>query len=429
MTQRSYASNLLGRAALSCFILVLCISVSILPAWAGDWKGKDVVQEGITHVKNPYEPMTPRTTVQLKELWRLGGESDNEDELFGLISRIITDKAGNIYLLDTQLSEVKVFSPDGTFLRTIGREGEGPGEFRLPTGIFFAPDGNLGVLQAAPGKIVLLTPNGDPAGEHPLPPSEDGGFLVLRNGQSRNGNLVLSVSKNMFSEGRFDQMQYLCALNADGTEKARYHEETLTIDFANPVMDDSEWNNFNNRWTVSADGRVFAAPTYNQYAVHVWNPDGSLDRIIEREYKQQKRTAEEIDLVNNILQVFIRQVPNGQIKVHEYNSNVVQVHTREDGSLWILSSEGERDKPEGSIGVFDVFDKAGKFVNQVTLMGEGDPQVDGYYFVGDRLYIVTDLLQASLTLQAGGQAFEIGDEEPEPMSVICYEISKDVRLK
>lgn len=416
-------------AGLSCLVAVLAVLLAASPAVTGTWKGKEVTKDGALHVMNPYEAMEPAATVKLKELWRLGGETDDEDEFFGLISRIITDKAGNVYLLDTQLSEVKVFSPDGAYLRTIGREGEGPGEFRVPTGMFFTPEGNLGVLQVAPGKIVLLKPDGTPAGEYPLPKAEDGGFLILRNGASRNNSLVLSVSKNAFSEGRFDQIQYLCSLNSDGTEKARYYEETLTIDFANPVMDDSKWNNFNNRWTLGSDGRVFAAPVYDQYAIHAWKADGKLDRVIERDFKPQKRTQEELDLVNKILQVFIRQIPNGQIKVHEYNSNVEQVHTREDGSLWVVSSAGSRDNPDGSIAVFDVYDPAGRFVRQVTLMGEGDPQTDGYYFVGDRLYVVTDLLQASLTLQSGGQSFQIGDEEPEPMSVICYELSEDLWLK
>jgi hypothetical protein len=410
-------------------VLALCLFLAASAAAGEKWQGKEVTKEGALHVMNPYNAMESPKTITPKELWRLGGETDDEDELFGLISRIITDDDGNVYLLDTQLSEVKVFSPDGSFLRTIGREGEGPGEFRLPTGMFFTPEGDLGVVQVAPGKIVLLTREGEPAGEYPLPKAEDGGFLILRNGISRNKNLVLSVSKNAFSEGRFDQTQYLCSLNADGTERARYHEEVLTIDFANPVMDDSKWNNFNNRWNVGFDGRVFAAPDYGTYTIDVWSPDGKLDRVIERDYKPQKRTQDEIDLVNKILQIFIRQVPNGQVKVHDFNSDVEQIHTREDGSIWVVSSEGSRNKPDGALATFDVFDSAGRFIRQVTVMGEGDPRTDGYYFVGDRLYVVTDLLQASLTLQSGGQSFQIGDEEPEPMSVICYELGKDVSLK
>ncbi|MBI4719734.1 MAG: 6-bladed beta-propeller, partial [Chitinivibrionia bacterium] len=327
-------------AAVSLLTVVLCALTAASPAGAGKWQGKEITKEGVLHVMNPPEAMEPAVTVKLKELWRLGGETESEDEFFGLISRIVTDKSGNVYLLDTQLSEVKIFSPDGEYLRTIGRAGEGPGEFRTPTGMFFTPEGKLGILQVAPGKIVLLTPEGEPAGEYPLPKTEDGGFLILRNGASRNNSLVLAVSKNAFSEGKFDQTQYLCSLNPDGTEKTRYYEEVLSIDFANPVMDDSKWNNFNNRWTLGSDGRVFAAPLYDQYAIHTWKADGTLDRIIEREYKLQKRTQEELDLVNKILQVFVRQIPNGQIKVHDYNSNIEQIHTREDVAREIRNRTG-----------------------------------------------------------------------------------------
>ena len=66
-----------------------------------------------------------------------------------MIAQIATGPEGDIYLLDQQLTEVKVFSRAGDYLRTIGREGEGPGEFRRPGDMFLLPDGNVGVLQWA----------------------------------------------------------------------------------------------------------------------------------------------------------------------------------------------------------------------------------------------------------------------------------------
>jgi hypothetical protein len=43
---------------------------------------------------------------------------------------IVADSKGNIYILDQKPATIKAYSADGTFLRTIGREGGGPGEFR-----------------------------------------------------------------------------------------------------------------------------------------------------------------------------------------------------------------------------------------------------------------------------------------------------------
>ena len=130
-------------------------------------------------IANPAKTPSGPETIELKELWRVGGY-DDEEVLFGVITDIIADSEGNFFLLDSQLSEVQVYSPDGEYLRTIGREGEGPGEFRAAFNLLLLPGGNIGVLQAFPSKIIGLTPQGDPADDFQLPETEgDVGFKIL----------------------------------------------------------------------------------------------------------------------------------------------------------------------------------------------------------------------------------------------------------
>lgn len=40
------------------------------------------------------------------------------------------DRAGRMYIADNNPALIKLYGPDGTFLRTIGREGQGPGEYQ-----------------------------------------------------------------------------------------------------------------------------------------------------------------------------------------------------------------------------------------------------------------------------------------------------------
>jgi hypothetical protein len=421
-----FATVALGRFAAAALLGVsLLVFVLVSPAGAGAWKGEEIQKDGALHVMNPAKGTEPSRTVKLEELWRIGGDTDDEDEFFGVISQILSDEQGNVYLLDTQLSQVKIFTADGEALRSIGREGEGPGEFRRPTGMFLMDNGDLGVMQLAPGKIVLLTPEGEPAGEHALPQSEDGGFLILLGCRSAGDHLVLAIAKNAFQEGRFDQSRYLASIDHEGKELARYHEEVRTIEFANAVLDDKQWDTFDRRWSTASDGRVYAATSYPDYRITVWNADGTINRIIEREYTHRKRSDREMELVENLMSIFARQIPNCTVNITDYTKDIETFYVREDGSIWVLTSDGSRDQPEGSLGVFDVFDPEGRFVRQVTLMGEGNPLMDGYYFVRDRLYVVTDLLQAAMAMQAGGEPVDLGEEEPEPMSVICYKINGD----
>jgi hypothetical protein len=412
--------------ALAVFLAVLVLVSST--AGAADWKGKNETRDGVSYVVNPADPMEKNATATAQRVWRIGGDTDDENEFFGVITQLLTDPKGDIYLLDAQLNQVKVFSPSGKFIRAIGREGEGPGEFRSGVGMFLTNDGKIAVMQVAPGRIVLLTPDGQPAGEHPLPVREDGGMVILLGGASRGGNLVFAGASNAFSEGRFDQTRYLARLSPDGKETAKYHTETRTIDFSKPLLDDEVWDTFDRRWAVGIDGRVYACTDYADYRIKVWNPDGTTNRVIERQYAHQKRTPEEKKIVEDLMGTFARQIPNATVKISDFNKDIETIFVRDDGTLWVLTSEGTRGLPEGTAGVFDVLDTDGRFVRRLTIQVAGNPLTDAYYFVGNRLYVVTDLLQAAISLQSGGQSFKIGEEEPEPMSVICYELGKEAQI-
>jgi len=51
------------------------------------------------------------------------------------------DAAGNIYLADEH--SLKVYRPDGSPLKLLGRDGAGPGEFRVPTNAWIGPTGYI----------------------------------------------------------------------------------------------------------------------------------------------------------------------------------------------------------------------------------------------------------------------------------------------
>lgn len=74
----------------------------------------------------------------LVEEARYGSDDGTSGELIDPIS-FAADDGGRLYVVDRKPAVVKVYAPDGSFLRTIGREGSGPGEFRVG---FVATRGN-----------------------------------------------------------------------------------------------------------------------------------------------------------------------------------------------------------------------------------------------------------------------------------------------
>ncbi|MEJ2722601.1 MAG: 6-bladed beta-propeller [bacterium] len=72
------------------------------------------------------------TTMRLEEDLEIGEEEDENLPILGRISDIVVDSRGLVYVADQAQSMVLVYDDNGSFVRQIGREGEGPGEFNRP---------------------------------------------------------------------------------------------------------------------------------------------------------------------------------------------------------------------------------------------------------------------------------------------------------
>jgi hypothetical protein len=406
--------------------LPLALSLIGGGALASDWAGTETTdEEGVLHVMNPPEPMSGEETVGMTEMWRIGGDTDDDAEFFGVLNQVTTDEAGNVYLLDRQLTEVKIFSPDGEYINTIGREGEGPGEFRRPSDLFVTPDGHVAVMQGAPGKIILLTRDGQPAGEYPMPASDDGGFRFFSGGRMKAGQVVLAMSENAFNDDGMTRSTHLVRVDDAGAETARYMTLTTRWRRSDTIIDESDSRGWWVNWDMSPDGRVFANWEFGEYAVHVWNADGTKDRVIEMDYEPRVRSADEKEQAYQRMSGFIRRIPNSELRISENAQAIQNIFVRDDGSLWVLSSRGAIDAPEGSIGQFDVYDKDGRFAKRITLEGEGDYTDDGYFFSKDRLYVVLGLRSSAAAMQGGrtdSDGNDVDIDEAEPIAVVCYEL-------
>ena len=105
----------------------------------------------------------------------------------------------------------------------------------------------------------------------------------------------------------------------------------------------------------------------------------------------------------------------------------------EPGSLWIASSEGRRAAGANQVGRFDEFDTEGRFVGQVSLAADFDPERDTYFLRDVYLFIIKEgqnepssfgTYGGSAFLNMGSGSEDEEDEEALPLQVICYRIGE-----
>lgn len=404
------------RIGLAAVVTLSCAT----PVLAG-WTGTTTSTDGATVVTNPETPAFGAVTQDLRELWRRGGEDD--DVFFGTVAEFLHDADGNIYLLDGQLSEIMVFDPAGELLRTVGRRGEGPGEFQNGADMYWGPQGQLGVVQAWPGKIVMLTPEGDPGTTFALPFRDGGGFQSVTRGAGHGENVVLAGTAWTREDGKQIQFTYLKAYDAKGKELATYQETSRETEFGNHEFIEDEYSDFQRRWAIAPDGRVAAALSFGDYRVHVWNADGSVNRIIERPgYNPVKRTAAEKERFQAMYTAFTRWNRGSTFRVSDNFDTIGQLFFRDDGTLWVQSSQARWRSPAGVFTSFDVYDTVGRFIQRVDLKAKANAAEDGLFFAGDRAYVVTDLFNAVMA-RVGGDNGETGTGDAEPVKVIAFEFA------
>lgn len=97
---------------------------------------------GVRLVQNGVAPRwTPEESWWVEETLRIGGDDAAPESLFGFVSDVAVDGEGRLYVLDQQALEIRVFGPDGAFLRTLGGPGQGPGELgKLPASVLIRGD-------------------------------------------------------------------------------------------------------------------------------------------------------------------------------------------------------------------------------------------------------------------------------------------------
>ena len=123
----------------------------------------------------------------------------------------------------------------------------------------------------------------------------------------------------------------------------------------------------------------------------------------------------ELDYVRRLtLRFLFDAIARGEVQIEPVIATMqrgLRVHP--DGTIWVMTTRGTRDREPGVMATFDVFSPEGEFVRQMVVHGEGDPRHDGVFLLAnDRAVIVKGFVDAGLVQFTGGRlTVDLGDEE------------------
>ncbi len=119
--------------------------------------GKEVLTgQEVTQISGRDRAISPRAV----DAYTVGSLAGEEWETFADVRTVAFDGAGNLYILDGGNHRVVVVDPSGALVREFGKEGDGPGELRLPFGMVVAPDGTTAVQDMGHQAFVVFGPDG-----------------------------------------------------------------------------------------------------------------------------------------------------------------------------------------------------------------------------------------------------------------------------
>ncbi|MEZ4388290.1 MAG: hypothetical protein R3D98_12085 [Candidatus Krumholzibacteriia bacterium] len=369
----------------------------------------------------PFEPPATRE-VHLTRRWILDPD-DEATPLLGVIRDAARGPAGQVYLLDMQLCHVLEYDDRGTLVRTLGREGDGPGEFRRSSRLLVHADGDLGVQQDFPLKLERLHPDGTPAGRW-TPANKtmmatdvalSGRRLVLC-GQSRE-QARSTPSKTL-------DRHTIALYDADGEPTCTFASKEVETSFDPAIYDEAQADFPGARWCVTSDGLVVIAPDRDRYHLEYYRPDGELVQVVDRPITPHRRTADELA---ERRQSVSYSVGGQQVAVDcrllDHDPVISRLRALPDGQVGVVHAGLPRDTQDPHPRWrWDVHDRSGRLTERVTLVADAEARAQDLWIVLDGLHAVClHEFLAAVTGYWAGQGQEMpalagGEDAPHTVS-------------
>jgi len=355
---------------------------------AAEWAGTVEDSAGIQLVKNTLTPLWGEEDAwSLEDVMTIGEAAGDPDYQFGQISGIAVTAGGRIFLVDQQAQHVKVFGPDGSYERTIGQAGSGPGEFGPGVGPILVGRGDTLIVPDLGNQRVNVI-NADGSDPTSFRISFEQG-IPARWDMTASGDLVYQLrALNLPNTEQRDTLDLIATVSYTGeiidTLLTPQRGESLTFtDDGQPkrmiFSPEPVWS------MIGGDGLCFAVN--DVFRLNMYDADGNLDRIVTLPVERKPVTDADIESFMQTVERLLTEqgLPPQTIELAKSTFNFadyfpvfLQMMPGPNGSLWVqrvqeptgmTAEERENWNPLLDLGAseWDIFDVEGRYLGVLDM--------------------------------------------------------------
>ncbi len=382
-------------------IALLSLALAACGGREGRWAGSVTDSAGIAIVANPAQGVWGADEVwTVEEEIRIGALEGAPEFQFGQIGGITVGSDGRIFVLDAQAQHIQVYAPDGSYERTIGKKGGGPGELQGAIFVLMGPGDTLLVPDMQNQRVNRYAPDGASLGSFRL--SLEKG-LPMQFRATPSGILAQQLRPLALpGQPTPEMIDAIVVIQPDGTVvdtlKTFASGETFKLGGAAP-----EINIYSPEpvWELTDEMKLLFGVN-DQYNIGVYSSDGALERIIRKPFERKPVADRDRQVVIDFLERTWGEAGVPPEALAQFRNMVhfgdvfpafATIASGPAGTIWVQHIQAASELSEEELEAYnliedagardwDVFDSEGRLLGVISMPPRFAPRI----FRGDKIY-------------------------------------------
>jgi hypothetical protein len=354
-----------------------------------------ISEEGVDVVLNQLKPHRVEgeaSDLTFEELFSIDTEDAKILET-GLtdIETFDVDSAGNIYAISWRSNGdyIYKFDPQGNFVTSFARRGDGPGEMMFGGTVQVWSDTTLMAKDPTLTKFQTFSLDGEFLREMPLKER----FSIVQ--ILRNGSFLITWQRDVIAERKRVDYVGLCSVIYEPIKEFDSHGWII------PEVADRVVVGMGSLVYAASRDFIYVGNPDREYDIWVFDPEGSLVRKIRKEYKPVRIPSEYQESV-------LSRYPEGSAMRQKIVFRTHWVPFRyfiadDEGRLYAMTYEDGENTGEA---VYDVFNPGGIFLTRAVIANKGASRPLPARILGGRLYCVAEKENGHKTLVVSSTLWE-----------------------